>query len=59
MDERPRGVRNDEMSQCLQDIINENCMVTITTINSELQRRLLEKSKVHARTIAKHLEGIK
>ena len=63
IDERPRGGRNnvkfdDDMRQCLQEIVDENCTLTITAINSELQHRLPEKPNVHARTIAKHLEGM-
>ena len=43
---RPRGGRNnvlvdDEMRQCLADIINENCVLTLSQINGELRRRLL------------------
>ena len=39
--ERPRGGRNnllvdDEMRQCLEDIINENCVFTLSQINGEL-----------------------
>ena len=38
--ERPRGGRNnvlvdDEMRQCLEDIINENCVLTLSQINNE------------------------
>ena len=43
--ERPRGGRNnlrvdDEMRDCLEEIINENCSLTLTQINYELRRRL-------------------
>ena len=43
--ERPIGGRNnvrvdDEMRHCLEEIINENCLLTLTQINHELRRRL-------------------
>ena len=46
--ERPRGGRNNvlvdvEMSQRLEDIINENCVVTLSQINGELRRSLPAK----------------
>ena len=38
---RPRGRRNhvcvkDEMRDCLEEIINENCLLTLYQINREL-----------------------
>ena len=44
--ERPRGCQNnvlvdDEMRQCLEEIINDNYVVTLSQINGELRRRLL------------------
>ena len=44
--ERPRGCQNnvlvdDEMRQCLEEIINDNYVVTLGQINGELRRRLL------------------
>ena len=42
--ERPRGGANnvrvdDEMRECLQDILNENCLLTLAQMNEELQKR--------------------
>jgi len=53
--ERPRGGRNnvrvdDEMRDCLEQIINENCLLTLAQINSELRRRLPAKPEIHDRT---------
>ena len=61
--ERPRGGRNnvlvdDEMRQCLEEIINENCVLTLSQINGELRRRLPAKPLIHGRTIARNLEGM-
>ena len=61
--ERPRGGRNnvlvdDEMRQCLEDIINENCVLTLSQINGELRRRLPAKLLIHDRTVARNLKGM-
>ena len=32
---------DDEISHCLEDIINENCVLTLSQINEELRRRPL------------------
>ena len=61
--ERPRGganyVRVDgEMRNCLNDIINENCLLTLAQINQELRRRLPRKPAIHVRTEARTLEGM-
>ena len=58
-----RGGRNnvlvdDEIRQCLEDIIIENCVVTLNQINEELWRRLPAKPLVHDRAVAQSLEGI-
>lgn len=50
--ERPRGGPNnvkvdEEMRQCLSDIIDENCMLTIRDINGILRGRLPNKPQVH------------
>ena len=60
---RPRGWQNhvkvnEEMRRYLEAILNENCTVTLTAINAELQRRLPDKPYVSDRTILKHLEGM-
>ena len=60
--ERPRGeanhVRVDEMRNCLNDIINENCLLTLAQINQELRQRLPRKPAIHDRTVARTLEGM-
>ena len=43
--ERPRGGANhvridDEMRNCLNDILNENCLLTLAQINKKLRQRL-------------------
>ena len=61
--ERPRGGANhvrvdDEMRNCLNDIINENCLLTLAQIYQELRQRLARKSAIHDRTVARTLEGM-
>ena len=61
--ERPRGGRNnvrvdDEMRDCLEQIISENCLLTLAQINSELRRRLPAKPEIHDRTVSRTLEGM-
>ena len=63
VDKRPRGGRNnikvnEEMRQCLGEILSENTMLTLEAINAELKERLPDRPAVHARTIAKHLDGM-
>ena len=48
----------DEMSQCLEDIILENCVVTLSQINGESRRRLPAKPLIHDRNVARNLEGM-
>ena len=38
---------DDEMRQRLEDIINKNCVVTLSQINEELRRRLPAKPLIH------------
>ena len=50
--ERQRGGRNnvlvdDEMRQWLEDIINDNCVLTLSQINGELMRRPPAKPLIH------------
>ena len=50
--ERPRGGANhvrvdDEMRNCLNDIINENCQLTLAQINQELRQGLPRKPAIH------------
>ena len=59
--ERPRGGRNnvcvdDEMRECLEQIINENCLLTLAQLNRELRRRLPVKPEIHDRTVARTLD---
>ena len=61
--ERPRGGANhvrvdDEMRNCLNDILNENCLLTLAQINQELRQRLPRKPTIHDRTLARTLEGM-
>ena len=61
--ERPREGRNnvrvdEEMRDCLEEIINENCLLTLARINSELRRRLPLKPQIHDRTVARTLDGM-
>ena len=61
--ERPRGGANhvrvdDEMRNCLNDILNENCLLTLAQINQESRERLPRKLTIHDRTVARTLEGM-
>ena len=61
--ERTRGGRNnvladDEMRQRLEDIINENCVVTLSQMNGELSGRLPAKPLIHDQAAAQSLEGM-
>ena len=56
VNERPRGGQNNvrfdnEMRDCINEILNENCLLTLQQINEELQRRLPAKPLVCDRTI--------
>ena len=42
----------------LEDIIKENCVLTLSQINGELRRRLPAKPLIHDRTVARNLEGM-
>ena len=60
---RPRGGRNhvrvdDEIRDCLEEIINENCLLTLYQINRELRRRLPAKPIIHDRIVARTLDGM-
>ena len=61
--ERPRGGANhvrvdDEMRNCLNDILNENYQLTLVQINQELRQCLPRKPTIHDRTLARTLEGM-
>ena len=49
---------DDEMRDCLEQIINENCLLTLGQINRELRRRLPVKPEIHDRTVARTLDGM-
>ena len=62
--ERPRGgpnhVRvNNEMRDCLNDILNENCLLTLAQINQELRQCLPGKPRIHDRIAASIYSRIK
>ena len=46
------------MTQHLEDIINENRVVTLSQTNGELRRRLHAKPLIHDRAAAQSLEGM-
>lgn len=59
----PRGGRNnvkvdDDMRQCLVDIVDEDCTLTLHAINQELKRRLPRKPQIHDRTVGRALDGM-
>ena len=49
---------DNEMRQCLEEIINENCVLTLSRIKVDLRRRLPAKPLIHDRTVAQNLEGM-
>ena len=49
---------DNEMRDCLEEIINENCLLTLAQINHELRRRLPVKPEIHDRTVARTLDGM-
>ena len=63
INERPRGGVNnirvdEEMRDCLDDIINKNCLLTLSRINHELRTRLPGKPRIHDRTVARAFDGM-
>ena len=61
--ERPRGGPNhvrvdNEMRDCLDEILNEYCLLTLTKLNRELRQRLPRKPRICDRTVARTLEGM-
>ena len=46
------------MRNCLNNIINENCLLTLAQINQGLRQRLPRKPAIHDRTVARTLEGM-
>ena len=60
--ERPRGGRNnvkvdDEMKQCLSEIVDENCLLTLSEINLELSKKTPSKAS-RTRTFGKAFDGM-
>ena len=49
---------NDDMKQCLNDIVDDNCMLTLPGINRELRRKPSRKSQIHDRTVGRILDGM-
>ena len=49
---------DDEMKQCLNEIVGWNCLLTLSEINRALRRRLPAKPLVHDRTVGKALDGM-
>ena len=47
-----------EMRDCLEEIINESCLLTLTQINHELRRRLRVKHEIHDGTVSRTLQGM-
>ena len=57
--ERPRSGRNNvRVDDEREEIINENCVLTLSQINGELRQRFPAKPLIHDRTIARNLEGM-
>ena len=46
------------MKDCLNDILNDNCTLTLAQINQELRRRLPRKPRIHDHTVARTLDGM-
>jgi len=49
---------DDEIKECLSEIVDENCLLTLSEINEELRRRLPTKPFVHDRTVGNALNGM-
>ena len=61
--ERPRGSPNhrkvnDEMKQCVEEILNKNPVLTLDGINRLLCEGLPDKPQIHSRTVGKVLNGM-
>ena len=61
--ERPCGGANNvrvdnEIKDCLNEILNNNCMLTLAQINQELRRCLPRKPRIHDRTVARTPDGM-
>ena len=49
---------DDEMRDCQEEIINENCLLILRRINSKLRRWLSLNPEIHDRTMARTLDGV-
>ena len=49
---------DNEMRNCLNEILNENCLLTLTQLNQELRLRLPRKPRTCDFTMARPLEGM-
>ena len=49
---------DEEMKECLSDIVNENCILTLSQINQELRQRLPKKPEIHNRTVSMTLQAM-
>ena len=63
VEERPRGGAHnvkvdEEIKQCLSEIVYENCILTLRQINEEFRRRKPAKPEINDRTVGKALNGI-
>ena len=49
---------DDEMRDCLEEIINENCLLILRRINGKLRRWLPLNPEIHDRIMARTLDGM-
>ena len=49
---------DDDIKQCLNDIVDNNYMLTLTEINRELRRRLPRKPQIYDPTVERTLDGM-
>ena len=49
---------DEAMRQCLEEVLNENPMLTLKVINEKLRERFPHHPVVHVRTVAKHLRPV-
>ena len=46
------------MKECLSDIVNENCILTLAQTNQELSQRSPNKPEIHSRTVSRTLQSM-
>ena len=57
--EGPKHVRVDnEMTGCLNEISNENCLLRLTQLKQELRQSLPRKPRIYDRNVARTLKGM-